>query len=102
MIAFPPFRASLEDNGTIVGEVVHIDHFGNAITTIRADQVPHGGLIIEVRGQRVEGLVRTYADLRGSGALIGSAGFLEIATMGARVADELGIKLGDRVLAGAA
>jgi S-adenosyl-L-methionine hydrolase (adenosine-forming) len=98
MIAFPPFRAALAD-GTIVGEVVHIDHFGNVLTTIRADQVPNGGVTIEVNGYRLEGLVRTYSDLRGSGVLIGSTGFLEIATAEGRAADRLGIKLGDQVVA---
>jgi S-adenosyl-L-methionine hydrolase (adenosine-forming) len=102
MIAFPPFRASLADDGTIVGEAIHIDRFGNAITTIRADQVPSGGVTVEVNGHRLERLARTYSDLQGSGVLIGSAGFLEIATAERRAADALDVKLGDQVVARAA
>jgi S-adenosylmethionine hydrolase len=102
MIAFPPFRASVTHDGTIVGEVVHIDRFGNVITTIRADQVPNGGVTVDVNGHRLEGLVRTYTDLRGSGVLIGSAGFLEVATAEGNAADAVGAKLGDPVVVRAA
>ena len=83
------------------GRIWHVDRFGNAITTIRARDVEALGqdVQIEVRGERIEGVARTYADV-GVGeivALIGSAGALEIAIRNGDAAGELGLDRGDPV-----
>jgi S-adenosyl-L-methionine hydrolase (adenosine-forming) len=83
----------------ITGRVAVVDHFGNAITTIRADDFggaavrsvswPDGGS---------DGLVATYAQIAaGPGALIGSAGHLEIAGRGISAAAVGGPRVGDTV-----
>jgi len=82
----------------ITGRVALIDHFGNAITTIRAADI-RGAPVRTVAwpGGRVRGLVTTYAHLDGVGALIGSAGHLEIAGRGLPAAAVGGPHVGDVV-----
>jgi S-adenosyl-L-methionine hydrolase (adenosine-forming) len=81
------------------GRVAVIDHFGNAITTIRAADIGAASIrSVSWPGGAVAGLVTTYADIdRGPAALIGSVGHLEIAGRGRRVADLGGPHLGDSV-----
>ena len=68
----------------IEGEVIHVDRFGNLVTSIAADAierlVARGGVTIRIAGRAVP-LVRTYGDLApgGAGALVGSHGRLEVA-----------------------
>ena len=68
--------------GAIAGAVLHVDRFGNLITSIAADAVEGLGTeaSIHIGGRRLP-LVGTYADLpRGAaGALIGSSQRLEVA-----------------------
>jgi S-adenosylmethionine hydrolase len=78
-VSWPEVRAS----GTAVaGAVLHVDRFGNLITSIAADAVEGVGAraSIHIAGRRLP-LVGTYADLpRGAaGALIGSGNRLEVA-----------------------
>jgi len=66
----------------VAGAVIHVDRFGNLVTSIPAETVAALGTDVVVRvGDRVLPLVKTYGDLeRGkAGALIGSANRLEIA-----------------------
>lgn len=68
--------------GDVAGVVIHVDRFGNLVTSIPAERTALLGSEVVVRvGDRVLPLVRTYGDLeRGKpGALIGSANRLEIA-----------------------
>ena len=67
----------------MAGVVLHVDRFGNLVTSVRAEAVaglPGGGATVKVAGRTVE-LVGTYGELgRGKlGALVGSSGRLEIA-----------------------
>ena len=68
--------------GRVAGAVLHVDRFGNLVTSIRADAIgPLGpGVAVRVAGKSVP-LVRTYGDLRpgNPGALFGSTDRLEIA-----------------------
>ncbi len=72
-----------EREAEVVGQVVHIDHFGNVITNIDATQLPGPPerLLIEVAGQRIDGMVACYGDVSAGTlcALVGSDGLLEIA-----------------------
>ncbi len=87
------------DGTRLTGRVAVVDHFGNAITTIR--DVDLGGRRVRSvtwRGGAAPGLVATYADIdTGLGALIGSAGHLEIAGRGAAAVAAGGPHLGDAV-----
>ncbi len=102
----------------LVGEVLYLDHFGNAISNLGVlrwgeqslDFAPPGdaeGLpprlsrdaAIVCRGHSL-GLSRTYGDVRSGTplALIGSGGFLEIAVRDGSAGDDLGIRSGDQVV----
>ncbi len=81
----------------LVGEVLHVDHFGNIITNIRAQDVkelglpepPHTLCTIKTTRHETRGLVRTYADVTAGStlALINSLGFIELATNAGRGVD---------------
>jgi S-adenosylmethionine hydrolase len=83
-----------------VGHVVHVDHFGNLVTDLEAGVIGDPqSVVIEVGGQRIFGLRRTYADEAPGEpmALIGSSGRLEIAVPGGHAARWLKAQPGDRV-----
>lgn len=75
--------------GTVTGEVVYADHFGNLVTNIDAESLLLSGEItsqvtVEIKGRRILGLSRTFHDASvqatdGLIALAGSHGYLEIA-----------------------
>ena len=68
--------------GRVAGAVLHVDRFGNLVTSIRAEAIGSLGpdVAVRVAGKSVP-LVRTYGDLRpgNPGALVGSTDRLEIA-----------------------
>jgi S-adenosylmethionine hydrolase len=78
-LAWPEVRVS---EGRVGGAVVHVDRFGNLVTSIHADAIASlgSGVAVRVAGKSLP-LVRTYSDLgRGDpGALVGSSNRLEIA-----------------------
>lgn len=94
----PPFRASEGGPGVLFARVVHIDRFGNAVTTARAEQLASREIVAELRGRRVPGLVGAYAEASSLAVLTGSTGFLEIALGGGSAAAVLGAGIGDRVV----
>jgi len=91
------------ENGSILGQIVHIDRFGNCRTNIGADWVEElagqGELKIVCGTCRLTGLVRTYAEGEPGRplALIGSHGRLEIALREDSAAARLGLRIGDVV-----
>ncbi len=77
---------------------MHIDRFGNVVTTLpEAALAGKGEVEVEVGDSKIRGLVRTYADANGLAALIGSHGYLEIALTNGSAAQALGVKVGDEV-----
>jgi S-adenosylmethionine hydrolase len=84
-----------------IGEVVHIDHFGNVITNLVLPEDADPGQTIQVKtGSSVfEGLNRTYGDVdEGKGLLlVGSHNFLEIAVRQGSAAQQFGLARGDQV-----
>lgn len=82
-------------DGSVTGEVIAIDRFGNAITNLIA---PRGGRV-ELVGRAMP-IVRTYADAaRGDIiALVGSSGFVEVARRDGSAARELSIARGTPVV----
>jgi len=90
------------DKGELRGEVLYIDRFGNCITNLPAARVAEldpATLRIETGSLRLAGLRRSYADEpEGTAlALVGSAGFLEIATSMGSVAERFRLEVGDPV-----
>ena len=72
------------DVNQLRGRVAVVDHFGNAITTVRNIDLK-GSSIARVRwsGGQTDRIVSTYEEIEsGPGALIGSAGHVEIAARG--------------------
>ncbi len=88
-----------EVGGGLVGEVVHVDRFGNLVTSIPADAVgSEDAFAVRVAGEWLP-LVSTYGDLpRGqAGALIGSRNRLEVAVREGSAARLLGARRGTAV-----
>jgi len=96
--ALPHFRARRLPDGTLEGRVVHVDRFGNVVTDVRAEDLPKGRVEVSIGGQRIEGLARTYEEEPELKALVGSAGYLEVAFRGGSAAYSLGVDVGAGVL----
>ena len=78
-------------------QVLYIDHFGNAITGLRAERI---GRDTRLRiGGAILAYARTYSEVRaGEGFWYENAnGLAEIAVNQARASDQLGIAVGDSV-----
>ena len=89
------------EGDTLVGQVVHIDHFGNLVTNIPESLLPNGSnLIVEVCGQTIRSLNTSYAESDGLLAIVGSYKTLEVAVRNGNAAEELHAKVGEAVRAG--
>lgn len=91
-----PVARKLPDGG-VEGAVLHVDRFGNLITSIRGDELPRGSFTTEVAGRHIEGISRTYADGSGLIVLVGSSGYLEVALSGGSAASATGLGVGSPV-----
>ncbi len=91
-----PYQAA---DGALVGHVLHVDRFGNLITSIRRADLPPAGqaITVEIDGQSIYGLSRNYAEGEGLLALIGSSEYLEISLSNGDASAFLGAKVGDEV-----
>jgi S-adenosylmethionine hydrolase len=91
----------LEDRGGWRGEVVSVDHFGNAITNVPERRIAEMGdrAWIEIGDHEIR-FVRTYADVEVGElcGLVGSSGWLEIAEREGSAADRLGLAPGIPIL----
>jgi S-adenosyl-L-methionine hydrolase (adenosine-forming) len=90
-----------EVSGTIAGAVVHVDRFGNLVTSIHARAIETLGADVSVRiAGRAVPLVGTYGDLApgGVGAVVGSSNRLEIAVREGSAAVRLRARRGTPVL----
>ena len=78
-----------------VGEVLHVDHFGNAITNIEGSLCPVGATVELSEGRRVP-VARAYGEvpLGAPVALVGSTGRLEVSVNGGSAAAVFGLELG--------
>ncbi|MCY4111628.1 MAG: SAM-dependent chlorinase/fluorinase, partial [Chloroflexi bacterium] len=85
-------------DGTVVGRVVHVDHFGNLITNISSAAVraiAHG--MVELGGVRIDSVQPTYGSGSDPVAVVSSLGLLEIAIPGGSAEATLAAKRGDPV-----
>ena len=94
-------------NGRVAGQVIHVDHFGNAITNIPGEALDAlAGTAGERRGLKVLAgsrslpVAATYADVeRGAPvAVVGSCGLLELAVNGGNGAEFLQLRRRDPVV----
>jgi S-adenosylmethionine hydrolase len=100
----PGFAKVVREKDTVVGEVIHVDDFGNVITNLSRNHVRHVrfGQTMDVR------LKDTWLRLKFCGAygevepkkplaLIGSHDFLEISVNRGNAAEVFGVRNGNRV-----
>ena len=115
----PPPDLTIESSG-INGEVIHIDRFGNIVTSIghieaisperltlsplfdsNSEPVPivPSKAIIKIHGETIHTINRAYDEVqRGQTvALVGSSHFLEISVNQGNAAKRLDVAIGDRV-----
>ncbi len=97
VLAFSLPRAVVAKGGGIRGEVISADRFGNLITCIREEDLPTGAVRVEIAGNSIAGLSRSYAEGGGLLAIIGGDGLLEVALMNGSAAEALGAGVGTEV-----
>jgi S-adenosyl-L-methionine hydrolase (adenosine-forming) len=102
-IVRPDWTRAAEEPDRIVGQIVHIDAFGNAITNIERAQIAGRSwkkTLVTAGRCSLGPLRRTYSDvLPGDAlALIGSSDTLEIAVHLGRADDQFGLKQCDPVI----
>jgi S-adenosyl-L-methionine hydrolase (adenosine-forming) len=88
-------EAVRRDDGAVMGIVISIDRFGNAVTNL----VARRGGTIDLGGRAIP-LRRTYADAAPGElvALVGSSGLVEVALRDGNAASELGLRRGAAVV----
>jgi S-adenosylmethionine hydrolase len=95
----PQPRAVTRPDGSLLGHILHIDGFGNLITSIKSgdlSQIEHP-ITIEVGHRTISGLSQTYAEGTGLEAIIDSSGHLEVSLKGGSASALLDAKVGDEV-----
>lgn len=84
----------------LIGELIHIDHFGNLSTNIRFEHLGRPKqLRVNIHGEIIDELVNTFGD-RPIGSLIalyGSTGNLILSVVNGNAENRLGAKIGDEV-----
>jgi S-adenosylmethionine hydrolase len=100
----PDFAKVTQRNGVLVGEVLHVDGFGNIITNINEREVAQSrvkdAVSVELPSCKLKlKLCEAYGETKPHEplALIGSHGFLEIAINQGNAAKRFKTKAGDRV-----
>ncbi len=104
----PEFASVKKTNNTLIGEVMHIDGFGNIITNINENDVVRNRAekvnvdLLDISVQLNFG--KTYAETKPKEpiALIGGHGFLEIALNQGNAAEKFHAKAGDKIVVTAA
>ncbi len=112
LFTWPLSRPTRQGDTSWLGQVLHIDRFGNLITNIPCsldrDQcilaeselpIACAGISVTIAGTRIVGLSRTFAeaDVHQLLAYVGSGGSLEIAMRDGNAAAQLGAAVGEPV-----
>ena len=95
--AFPLLRPHYDADDSLIGCVIHIDNFGNLITNIKNNELPHREITVAIGENLIQGISQFYSQEDGLMTLIGSSGYLEIALRDGDAAAFLGTKVGDKV-----
>lgn len=98
-VLLPPFCGRPDGFERLVGEVIHVDRYGNLVTTIRAAQL-FPRFALEVCGHMVDTRVRTFADAPDDRPFchVDSSGFLAVAVREGSAAAAIEAERGDRVV----
>lgn len=86
-----------DPEGNLIGQVLHIDRFGNLITNVKSKDLPAKDVTVEVAGSSIHGISDYYAQNEGAMAIIGSSGYLEISLRNGSACDFFGMIRGDEV-----
>jgi S-adenosylmethionine hydrolase len=89
-----PFR---DNQGNLIGCVLHIDNFGNLVTNISSGDLPGEITTVTIDKQHIDGISRFYAEKEGLAAIIGSSGYLEISLNNGNAAASLNVRVGDEI-----
>jgi S-adenosylmethionine hydrolase len=98
LVTQPSFQPQPRPDGSLLGQILHVDHFGNLVTSFRAPLAIDPPAVLVGR-ERIARMSRTFSDV-GAGefvAYVGSSGYLEIAVREGDAARRLGVDLGDPV-----
>ena len=93
------FRAPSRENGTIAGEVLHVDRFGNLITNIPRASLPPR-FRVTAGGREIAGAPHPHYQAVAAGeplAIVGSTGMLELSVRDGSAAKLLGGARGSKV-----
>jgi len=93
-----PFQRPEKTGNRVMGRIIALDHFGNAITNI-TQQYANARSMFTVSDRIITGLKLTYASVTEGEplALIGSFGFLEFSIRNGNFAQTFGVKPGSEV-----
>jgi len=104
-IAKPSFAKIVKQKSGIIGEILHVDSFGNIITNIGKEQLGSMSIgetaHVKIGGAKLKlKLYKTYAEAKEHTpiALIGSHGFLEVSINQGNAAQVLKIQRGDKMV----
>ena len=104
-VRLPPLKAETKTDGSIHGRIINIDHFGNCVTNITAnelsDEMITKGVRLILRDQPIDAFHRFFAAETNSNrpfCVWGSAGFLEVAVRNKSAAELLRVERGDAVV----
>jgi S-adenosylmethionine hydrolase len=89
-----------EIEGGWIGQVIHIDHFGNLSTNLNASHLnTPKEVMINIKGEQINGLVSTFGERpRGSlVALLDSSGSLAISVVNGSASMVLNASVGDKI-----
>ncbi len=99
-VKLPLSRPEVQADGTLTGQVIHIDRFGNLITNIDSGDIPDEDIQIEVNGYTIYNLSSSYAGGEERLAIVGSDGKIQIAVRNGNAADLMKTDCGDFVKIG--
>lgn len=99
LVRLPVDRFSRKKRGVLIGQVIHIDRFGNAVSNLPGELCSGGTVGVWAKGRPIRGIVKSYAAVPAGRALatIGSHDLLEIAVRDGSAAQRLRLRIGDRV-----
>ena len=88
------------DLDSIKGKVIHIDRFGNMATNIRAENMPIGLPVVQIRGFSIKNINKTFGTAKPSEMimLFDSEGWMTICMVNGNAADSLECELFEPVI----
>jgi S-adenosyl-L-methionine hydrolase (adenosine-forming) len=105
IVRLRPLKPAADKDGNLEGRIIHIDRFGNCVTSISQNELSpemiSAGAYLTLNGESVRSFKTYFAEDNGSTEKIfgiwGSAGFLEIAASSQSAAKILKAQRGDSV-----